>query len=258
MTTPTHPSYQETQHTAAAGALLTPPRQALVPIVQVQEVTKRYCIGLQEIEVLHAVNLVAYQGEILALRGRSGSGKTTLLNLIGGLDSPTTGYIFVKGRDVGTMSEHELVQYRRTTVSFIFQHADLLPQLSALENVILPLRLARHPHADAKTQAMTCLRRVGLEARSRHHPIELSGGEQQRVGIARALIIQPAVLLADEPTGSLDLNTGRSIMHLLRQIAEEEQMAVVVATHDDALLALAHRVLALHDGQIFDEDAAHL
>lgn len=256
MTIPKNPSFQETKHTAGTGSLLTPQRQALDPLVQVQEVTKCYSVGSQKVEVLRSVTLAAYQGELLALRGRSGSGKTTLLNLMGGLDGPTTGRIFVKGWDVGAMSEPELVQYRRTTVSFVFQHFALLPQLSALENVLLPLRLTRHSHVEAKTRAITCLRRVGLEARSRHHPTELSGGEQQRVGIARALIIQPALLLADEPTGNLDLNTGRSIMRLLRQVAEEERVAVVVATHDDAILGMAHRVLELHDGRLFDEDAS--
>jgi len=186
---------------------------------------------------------------MVALRGRSGSGKTTLLNLIGGLDRPTSGRVTVDGRDVGAMTESDLVEYRRSTVGFIFQHFALLALYSALENVVLPLRIAGKPRAAAQERALQCLELVDLQERAHHRPGELSGGQQQRVGIARALALHPSVLLADEPTGNLDSRTGLSIMRLLRQVADRENVAVLVATHDPAMMDTAHRVLELRDGQ---------
>ncbi len=225
--------------------------------IVVEQATKMYRMSSREVPAVRGVSLQVYKGELVALRGRSGSGKTTLLNLIGGLDRPTSGRVLVGGQDVGAMSEAELVAYRRNTVGFVFQHFALISIYSALENIILPLRIAGYSKAEATARALSCLQRIGLEARQHHHPTELSGGEQQRIGIARALAIQPSVLLADEPTGNLDLCTGVAIMRLLRQIAEENQMAVLVATHDLALMQTAHRVLELRDGQLVGEGEMH-
>src|SRR5579883_1139898 len=224
------------------------------PYIVVEEAVKHYLIGAGEVPALRGVSLTVRRGELLALRGRSGSGKTTLLNLIGGLDRPTSGHIFVDGNDVSAMSEAELVVYRRNTVGFIFQHFALLSLYSALENVVLPLRIAGRPLAAAEERAKHCLELVDLQERLHHRPNELSGGQQQRVAIARALAAHPSVLLADEPTGNLDLRTGLSIMRLLRQVAEQENVAVLVATHDPAMMDTAHRVLELRDGQLLTDE----
>ncbi len=226
----------------------TPTRDA--PYIVVEHVTKTYNTGTREVPALRGVDLVARRGELVAVRGRSGSGKTTLLNLIGGLDRPTTGKVLVDEQDVGAMSEADLIYYRRSTVSFVFQHFALLALYSAVENVEFPLRIAGRKTAEARQRAMGCLAQVGLEERANHRPSELSGGQQQRVAIARALALEPSILLADEPTGNLDLRTGVSIMRLLRQLAEEKQVAVLVATHDPAMMDTAHRVLELRDGRL--------
>ena len=220
------------------------------PYIVVQHVTKHYALGASVVEALRGVDLTVHLGELVAVRGRSGSGKTTLLNLIGGLDRPTSGMVLVDGQDVGAMQEADLVFYRRSTVSFIFQHFALLSLYSARENVELPLRIAGKTAAEARARALVCLAQVGLEDRADHRPNELSGGQQQRVAIARALARAPSILLADEPTGNLDLRTGVSIMRLLRQVAEEQRVAVLVATHDPAMMDTAHRVLELRDGRL--------
>lgn len=222
--------------------------------IVIEQAVKHYRIGSGEVPALRGVSLAVRRGEMVAVRGRSGSGKTTLLNLIGGLDRPTSGRVLVDGRDIGALSEAELVEYRRTTVSFIFQHFALLSLYSALENVVLPLRIAGRPLAAAESRATLCLGLVDLQERAHHRPNELSGGQQQRVAIARALAAQPSVLLADEPTGNLDLRTGLSIMRLLRQVAEQENVALLVATHDPAMMDTAHRVLELRDGQLVTDE----
>ena len=227
------------------------------PYIVVQGVTKAYHPGAREVHALRGIDLSVRRGELVAVRGRSGSGKTTLLNLIGGLDRPSDGRVLVDGQDVGEMSEADLVVYRRTKVSFIFQHFALLALYSAVENVELPLRIGGRKTAEARSRALACLTQVGLEERAEHRPNELSGGQQQRVAIARALASEPSVLLADEPTGNLDLRTGVSIMRLLRQVAEEQQVAVLVATHDPAMMDTAHRVVELRDGRLaLDEQRA--
>ncbi len=247
-----------TQHKRAADDSPTSVKDEQSAYILVEQARKNYFIGSIEVPALRGVDLTIRRGEMVALRGRSGSGKTTLLNLIGGLDRPTSGLVKVDGRDVGAMAEADLVEYRRSTVGFIFQHFALLALYSALENVVLPLRIAGQSRATAHERAMQCLALVDLQERAHHRPSELSGGQQQRVGIARALAMQPSVLLADEPTGNLDLRTGLSIMRLLRQVAEQEQVAVLVATHDPAMMDTAHRVVELRDGQLVaDEQRAH-
>jgi putative ABC transport system ATP-binding protein len=211
--------------------------------------------GREIVHALRGADLTARTGELLCIRGRSGSGKTTLLNLLGGLDRPTSGRIVVDGREISAMREADLVGLRRQTVAYIFQTFGLLPILSAAENVEVPLRLLRTPSRAREARVAELLELVGLGSRGGHRPHELSGGEQQRVAVARALANRPKVLLADEPTGQLDSETGRSIMGVLHAIAHAEGVTAVVATHDPMMLELADRVLELRDGVLGEAEA---
>jgi ABC-type lipoprotein export system ATPase subunit len=212
--------------------------------------TKTYAVGRRSLEVLRGVDLTVSRGEFLALRGASGAGKSTLLHLIGGLDSPNAGEIFFKGQNLANFSESELTQFRSRRVGFIFQAYHLLPELTALENVCLPARVARISAGQAGRRGRELLVRVGLKDRTDHKPSELSGGEQQRVAIARALINEPELLLADEPTGNLDSKTGGEIIELLKNLCSEKQMTLVIATHDEKVAARAERTIQLVDGQV--------
>jgi lipoprotein-releasing system ATP-binding protein len=212
--------------------------------------TKTYAMGRRSLEVLRGVDLTVTRGEFLALRGASGAGKSTLLHLIGGLDSPNAGEIFFKGQNLANFSESELTQFRSRRVGFIFQAYHLLPELTALENVCLPARVARISAGQAGRRGRELLVRVGLKDRTDHKPSELSGGEQQRVAIARALINEPELLLADEPTGNLDSKTGGEIIELLKNLCAEKQMTLVIATHDEKVAARAERTIQLVDGQV--------
>jgi ABC-type lipoprotein export system ATPase subunit len=212
--------------------------------------TKTYAMGKRTLEVLRGVNLEVARGEFLALRGASGAGKSTLLHLIGGLDSPNAGEIFFNGQNLAKFSEEKLTQFRNRRVGFVFQAYHLLPELTALENVCLPARVARISAASAEKRGSELLSRVGLKDRLDHKPSELSGGEQQRVAIARALINEPELLLADEPTGNLDSKTGSEIIELLKNLCAEKQMTLVIATHDAKVAAHAQRVIELADGRI--------
>ena len=223
------------------------------PMVAATGLSRDYPSGDTIIHALRGVDLEVARAELVAVRGRSGSGKTTLLNLIGGLDRPTSGQVVVDGEDVGAMSESRLVQFRRSTVAFIFQAFGLLPILSAAENVEVPLRLVRAEPRARDARVAELLELVGLAERAEHRPHELSGGEQQRVAIARSLANRPKLLLADEPTGQLDSHTGHAIMALLRTVVRTEGVTAIVATHDPALLDLADRVLDLHDGTLAEE-----
>jgi putative ABC transport system ATP-binding protein len=219
-------------------------------IIQAQNLSRNFPSGDTVIHALREISLTVNEGELLAVRGRSGSGKTTLLNLLGGLDQPTDGQVFVAGTEVSGLSDQGLVNLRRHTVSYIFQTFGLLPILSAAENVEVPLRLVGAPRDDRDRRVMEVLDLVGVGHRADHRPHELSGGEQQRVAIARALANRPRVLLADEPTGQLDSETGRSIMRLLRSIVDSDGVTAVVATHDPLMLESADRVVELRDGKI--------
>jgi ABC-type lipoprotein export system ATPase subunit len=190
------------------------------------------------------------RGDFVALRGASGTGKSTLLHLLGGLDTPNAGEILFDGQDVSRYSDRELTHFRNRRVGFVFQAYHLLPELTALENVCLPARLARISVGAAVNRAEQLLARVGLQGRLDHKPSELSGGEQQRVAIARALINEPELLLADEPTGNLDSHTGTEIIELLKNLRAEKQMTLVIATHDGKVASSAPRVVELMDGQI--------
>ncbi|HEX7222246.1 MAG TPA: ABC transporter ATP-binding protein [Candidatus Limnocylindrales bacterium] len=223
--------------------------QASGPMVEAIHLVRDYPTGETVVHALRGINLRVGRGELLAVRGRSGSGKTTLLNLLGGLDKPTSGRVLVDGLEISAMSEEELVGVRRRTVAFVFQAFGLVPFLSAIENVEVPLRLVHANARERDERVAHLLEIVGLADRARHRPHELSGGEQQRVALARALANRPSLLLADEPTGQLDSDTGHVIMLLLRSIVRREAITAVVATHDPMMLDVADRVVELQDGQ---------
>jgi lipoprotein-releasing system ATP-binding protein len=211
---------------------------------------KAYVMGHRNLEVLRGIDLTVQRGEFLALRGASGAGKSTLLHLLGGLDLPNQGEIIFDGVNLLKLPARALAQLRNRRVGFIFQAYHLLPELSAIENVMLPARMARRSADEAEARARELLDRVGLAARAAHRPYEMSGGEQQRVAIARSLVNQPDLILADEPTGNLDSQTGGEIIQLLYALGAERQATLVIATHDAKIAARAPRVMELADGQL--------
>jgi putative ABC transport system ATP-binding protein len=219
-------------------------------IVEADRLSREFGRGDQVVHAVREVSFSAGRGELVAVRGRSGAGKTTLLNLIGGLDRPTAGRVAVAGKEVTTASEHELLDLRRGTIGFVFQSFGLIPILSAAENVGVPLRLAKVPAAERDQRVAVLLEMVGLGGHAKQRPYELSGGQQQRVAVARALANDPQLLIADEPTGQLDSETGRSIMDLLAALVRTRGMTALVATHDKSLIDLADRVLVLRDGAL--------
>ncbi|MCG5443702.1 ABC transporter ATP-binding protein [Micromonospora sp. NIE79] len=221
-------------------------------VVRVSGVSRTFGRGEHAVHAVRDVSFTADRGELVAIRGRSGAGKTTLLNLIGGLDRPDSGQVVVAGHDVTSAGEAELLRLRRGTVGFVFQTFGLVPILSAAENVGVPLRLAQTPAAEREERVAVLLELVGLGGHAAQRPYELSGGQQQRVAVARALANEPDLLIADEPTGQLDSETGRSIMDLLRAVVHARGMTALVATHDPALIDLADRVLVLRDGRLAD------
>jgi putative ABC transport system ATP-binding protein len=224
--------------------------------VHVRGVHRTFGQGRSAVHALRGVDLDVFPGELVALVGRSGSGKTTLLNLVGGLDRPDQGSVVVHGIDVAALNEDGQDQLRRDEVSFVFQTFGLIPVLSAAENVGLPLRLRDVPVADRERRVELLLELVGLSAHATQRPDELSGGQQQRVAIARALAASPRLLVADEPTGQLDSETGLAVMALIRGVVEAEGMTALVATHDPVMIALANRAVHLVDGRLV-EDVGH-
>ncbi|MBQ0879599.1 ABC transporter ATP-binding protein [Streptomyces sp. RT42] len=222
-------------------------------MVRVQEVRKSYGRGAAAVHALRGVSFEVPRGELVALKGRSGSGKTTLLNIVGGLDAAWTGRVEVDGRDLAALDEDGLLALRRDRVGFVFQSFGLIPILTAAENVGVPLRLRRTPPRRREERVGLLLFLVGLADHAAQRPGELSGGQQQRVAIARALANEPALLIADEPTGQLDAETGHAVMELLRAVVRSERVTALVATHDAALLDLADRVLELRDGTIVEQ-----
>jgi putative ABC transport system ATP-binding protein len=219
-------------------------------MIDVRDMTRTYGSGSTATAALRGVNFTVSEGQLVALVGRSGSGKTTLLNIVSGLDTADGGSISVAGHDMTAMGEGERLRLRRDTVAYIFQSFGLLPVLSAAENVGVPLRIAGVAPKERESRVELLLSKVGLAEHAKQRPAELSGGQQQRVAIARALATQPSLLLADEPTGQLDRETGRQIMRLLRTVVESEGVTALVATHDPALIDLADSVLHLVDGKI--------
>jgi putative ABC transport system ATP-binding protein len=217
-------------------------------LVEVTRVSRTFGTAETAVRALRDVSCEMREGELTALVGRSGSGKTTLLNIIGGLDTPDAGSVLVAGRNVAKMSERERTVFRRETVAFIFQSFGLIPILSAAENAGLPLRIAGVPAREREERVALMLALVGLSGHAAQRPNELSGGQQQRVAIARALSGRPRLLIADEPTGQLDSQTGRQILRLLRTVVRSEGITALVATHDAVLIDLADAALRLDDG----------
>ena len=218
--------------------------------LKVEAVHKAYRIGERSLHVLRGVSLRLERGALLAIQGASGAGKSTLLHLLGGLDTPDSGEIWMEDECLSAMNPKLLGQVRNRRVGFVFQAYHLFPELDALENVALPARIARQNPAEAQAAARSLLQRVGLADRIEHKPYELSGGEQQRVALARALINQPDLILADEPTGNLDSHTGQEIFDLLRGIQQERKSTLIVATHDSRIAAQIPRVVHLEDGVV--------
>ena len=218
-------------------------------LLSARDVHKTYLLGARTLEVLRGIDVELRRGDFLALRGASGAGKSTLLYLLGGLDTPNQGEIWLAGRNLATLDRGQLSSVRNREVGFIFQAYYLLPELDALENVCLPARMARLPANQAAERARALLTRVGLQDRMEHKPYELSGGEQQRVAIARALINEPDLILADEPTGNLDSHTGEEIIDLLVALRSENQTTLIIATHDSKVAARAPMVMELVDGK---------
>ena len=219
------------------------------------DVTRTYRVDRLEVHALRGANFHASKGEFLALMGRSGSGKTTLLNIIGGLDHPTSGQVYVFDHDISRLSDRKLTDLRRHQIGFVFQSFALMPTMSAFENVELPLRLIGATRRERRQRVMEVLELVGLTRWAKHRPQEMSGGQQQRVAIARALVNHPGLILADEPTGELDSITGRAIMTLFKTIAHEEQITVIMSSHDPAIEDYVDYVYRMADGQIMNERA---
>ena len=224
----------------------------VLPLITTVDLWRTYLLGSEEINALRGVNFSVMPGQFIAVVGRSGSGKTTLLNILAGLDKPTSGKVLFQDRDVADMSEQDLTELRRHQIGFVFQSFGLLPLLSALENVELPLRIAGVRSRERDERTRDALEIVGLWNRANHRPYELSGGEQQRVAIARAIVNEPPLILADEPTGELDSNNARSIFGLFKEMVQNRGISVVSATHDSTLLQMADEVKEIRDGQLSD------
>lgn len=225
----------------------------MIPIIETKELVKEYPQGDTALRVLDKVNLTVTEGEFMAIMGPSGSGKSTLLNMIGALDKPTSGEVFIKGTDLSTLNDNQLAELRSREIGFVFQSFNLVSRMSALGNVGLPMAIAGFPRSERRARATELLEMMGLGSRMDHKPPELSGGEQQRVAIARALVNEPAVLLCDEVTGNLDSKTGNDIMHLLRDLNKEHGKTFVLITHDPVVAQSTDRLIQLHDGAIVGE-----
>lgn len=224
-------------------------------IIDAQRVSRHYRLGSEEIRAVDDLTMSVPAGEFLAVLGSSGSGKSTLLNLIAGLDRPTSGTIRVESSELGAMDRHQLARYRNQAVGMVFQSFNLLPRMSLEENVELPLRLAGVDRDERERRVREALARVGLEKRLAHRPGELSGGEQQRASLARALVNRPRILLADEPTGNLDSATSQEILHRLDEINRALGMTIVMVTHEPALARrYAHRIAVLADGKLVSDE----
>ncbi|MET8843104.1 ABC transporter ATP-binding protein [Streptomyces rubiginosohelvolus] len=242
-----------TESTSGQSGTALAEEPARSAMVTVEDLHRSYGSGAAAVHALRGVSFEIPRGELVALKGRSGSGKTTLLNLVGGLDTPDGGRITVDGTELAGLGEKGLLELRRDRVGFIFQSFGLIPILTAAENVGVPLRLRRADPAERDERVALLLSLVGLADHAEQRPGELSGGQQQRVAIARALANRPALLIADEPTGQLDAETGLAVMELLRAVVRSENVTALVATHDPQLLGLADRVLELSDGHIVEQ-----
>ena len=220
------------------------------PIIQVRRLRKIYCMGDEKVTALNGVNLDILQGEICCIFGTSGSGKSTLLNQLAGMEKPTSGEVRIRGVRVSRLDEEELAAFRQRSIGFIFQSYNLLPSMTAVENVAMPLMFRGIPKKEREETAARMLRQVGLGHRLNHYPGQMSGGQQQRAGIARALAAQPEVIFADEPTGNLDSRTTREIMEMITGFARQLHQTIVLVTHDPEMEQYADRVIRLVDGTI--------
>jgi putative ABC transport system ATP-binding protein len=222
-------------------------------MIEVQNLTKTLSSGTQKLEILRGIDLAIGRGEVLAIEGPSGSGKSTLLGLLAGFDSPTSGSIKIDGEEITTLDEDQLALLRGKKLGFVFQSYNLIPTLTAEENVVLPLEL-RGDSNKSENRARELLSAVGLEARLSHYPVQLSGGEQQRVALARAFACSPSILLADEPTGNLDTATGSLVLEMLLKLNRSQGATLVIVTHDPALSRMTDRVVRLRDGRIVSDN----
>jgi putative ABC transport system ATP-binding protein len=227
-------------------------------MIKLERVTKDYHMGENVYHALRGIDIEVKAGEMVAIVGPSGSGKTTTMNIIGLLDKPSSGCYVLNGRDVSSLSSDEQAYWRNREIGFVFQSFFLLPRLTALQNVMLPLNYRQVPAGEKKERAMASLAKVGMDRHSHHRPTELSGGQQQRVAIARALIGEPSIILADEPTGALDSKTSREVMDLLMGLNQQEQRTVVMITHDPDLARECPRDICIYDGMIVDELPRHI
>lgn len=224
-------------------------------LIELKDIYKVYNVGDSQIAANNGINLKISKGEMVAIVGKSGSGKSTIMNIIGALDTPTSGQYLLQGKDVSNMKGDELAEIRNKTIGFIFQQYNLLPKQNVIENVGLPLMYAKVGDHERKKRSMEVLRKVGLEKKGKSYPAQLSGGQQQRASIARALVGKPSLILADEPTGALDSKTGREVLNLLIQLNKEGN-TIVIITHDNSIAIEAKRVVQISDGTVvFDGDA---
>ena len=221
------------------------------PVIRMENIVKTYYLGKpNELEILHGINLTVNKGEFVSIVGESGSGKSTLMNIIGVLDRQTQGDYYLEGQDVNGMSDEVRSAIRNRRIGFVFQNFNLLPRANALKNVMVPLLYGEEHSKNGKEHAMEMLKMVGMEDRADHRPNELSGGQKQRVAIARAMINDPAIILADEPTGALDSKTGHMVMDLFHKLHEEQGKTIVLITHSQELAQETERIVTLLDGQI--------
>lgn len=231
-------------------------------IIQVSDLVKNYDSGVVQVQALRGVSLAVRRGEMVAVMGPSGCGKTTLLNCLSGIDDVTSGRVLIEGTDISTLDDNTKTSYRARRMGFIFQFYNLLPVLTAVENVELPLLVSGTPPKESRQRAIEALRRVGLEEWAAHKPGQLSGGQRQRVTIARALVNRPAIVWADEPTGDLDSATANDIMSLMQQLNREQMLTFVIVTHDPGIAARCHRIIHMQDGRIerevVNEEAARV
>jgi putative ABC transport system ATP-binding protein len=225
-------------------------------LIEMENVTKNYRLGETVVHALRGIDLKIDTGEFVSIWGPSGSGKTTLLNLIGAIDEPTSGTLTIAGKDVRTLTDNQKSIHRNKTIGFVFQGFNLVPVLSALENVMLPLQIKGAPAAEARKQAMARLEEVGLSDLAGNRPAKMSGGQQQRVSIARALVTGPSLVIADEPTANLDSETARMIIDLMRELNEKDGITFIFSTHDQRLLDKVKRLIRLEDGAIVNGGAA--
>lgn len=225
-----------------------------MPIVETRDLVKTYKMGDTIVRALDGLEMQVERGEFMAIMGRSGSGKSTLLNMLGCLDRPTSGQVIIDGIDVAKAPKGQLPKIRREKIGFVFQHFNLLPTLTAMENVMLPLKYSGVNGGERKARALEALKQVGLDHRANHRPAEMSGGEQQRASVARAIVTKPAIVLGDELTGELDSKTSRAVIELLREFNRETKQTFILVTHDPAVAEQTDRVIHLMDGKVESEE----